>query len=231
MTKEMRDLDKIREDYELHLGNREFKGIVAAGIVIGLLVFFLGFLVGRQFPGALTGEDSPSESRTADVVTEEPTETSPPYAFYEELSGTEAAAPSVAEEPAPTKPAKVPPSQETVDAEEDLQSDRAELTVAPSPDTPAPTAHKIRTIPSLYTVQVGAFAEATVAEKLSHQLQQKGYPAYTMVKKIPDKGVWHRVRVGRYSDRAEAESVIAQLEQREHLSGFITLYAKSTDMP
>jgi len=87
---------------------------------------------------------------------------------------------------------------------------------------------KIQTIPSLYTVQVGAFEEATVAEKLSHQLQKKGYPAYTMVKRIPEKGVWHRVRVGRYANRAEAEGIVAQLEQREHLSGFITLYAKST---
>lgn len=235
MMKEMIDLDKIREDYELHLGNREFKGIVVAGILIGLLVFALGFLVGRQFPGRilperLAGEVSPPVSQTAAAETDEPTEKSPAYAFYKELSGTEGDVPSAGEAPAQTSPAATTPSRGAVDEGKDLQSAPAELTVAPPSETPAPTAHKIRIIPSLYTVQIGAFEEASAAEKLSHRLQQKGYPAYTMIKRVPEKGVWHRVRVGRYSKRAEAESVVDQLEQREHLSGFITLYAKSTEM-
>lgn len=82
-------------------------------------------------------------------------------------------------------------------------------------------------LPGQYTIQVGAFEAPDGAEKLSEDLKKKNYAAYVLEKTVPGKGTWHRVRVGRYAGRAEAERVAKILEEREGLTTFVTLYARN----
>jgi cell division septation protein DedD len=235
MTREMRDLDKIREDYEVRLGNREFKGMVAATIAIGLLLFFLGFLVGRQFPAksssdTLATEDlqnPESQEGVADTRKVEEGQDKNTFDFYNELAKDE----TKADQPVTQETSPAPTLPETSSAPSAASSEESPKVEAEVPDQVArrqtqPPAQETTTIPSLYTIQVGAFEEGAVAENMAKQLQKKGYPSYTVIKTLPDKGVWHRVRVGKYKTRKEAERVAADLEQREHLSWFITLYAQ-----
>lgn len=64
-----------------------------------------------------------------------------------------------------------------------------------------------------YTIQVAAYKRAGDADKLVAELQQKGFAAYRKFDKIPNKGIWYRVRVGQYKNRAEAVSTIAKLKK------------------
>jgi cell division septation protein DedD len=65
-----------------------------------------------------------------------------------------------------------------------------------------------------WTVQLGSFPKKDVAIKLATNLKQKGYDAYVTVTNIQGKE-WHRVRVGRFERRAEAEQLRETLRVAE----------------
>ncbi|MEQ1813261.1 MAG: SPOR domain-containing protein [Candidatus Nitrotoga sp.] len=56
----------------------------------------------------------------------------------------------------------------------------------------------------LYYLQIGSFANAEDADKLKAKLALMGMEASVQVATIPDKGVWHRVRLGPYMGQSEA---------------------------
>lgn len=120
--------------------------------------------------------------------------------------------PSVIEPPKSTKV-----SQKRLTKTQNRGKERADTTES-EPSTPSeaqPNAAKIRAEPTakLYTIQVAAFKAAGDADKLVAELKQKGYGAYRVIGKVPGKGLWYRVRVGRYNDRAKASSTIAKLKK------------------
>src|SRR5690606_9526289 len=63
------------------------------------------------------------------------------------------------------------------------------------------------------TVQIAAFSNHDSAEKLRARLQELGYDA-----RIASSETLYRVRVGRYSTRAEADSVVARM-RAQHVDG------------
>lgn len=73
-----------------------------------------------------------------------------------------------------------------------------------------------------WTVQVTATTDPAGAEAIAARLRSRGYDAYTI--KAPARGqIWHRVRVGRFATKAEAQDVEQRLKSIEKLSGaFVT---------
>jgi len=67
------------------------------------------------------------------------------------------------------------------------------------------------------TIQVASLKDGTAAERIVANLKKDGYPAYLTRIVIPDKGLWFRVRVGRYTDREQATADMDRLtrEQRK----------------
>lgn len=64
-----------------------------------------------------------------------------------------------------------------------------------------------------YFLQVGAFQAAAEADNMKARLALLGLEAVIQTADIPDKGVWHRVRIGPFSnieDMNRARSVLAQ---------------------
>jgi cell division protein FtsN len=61
-------------------------------------------------------------------------------------------------------------------------------------DTPEPTVQKS------YFLQVGAFQTSEEADNLKAKLALQGFEAIVQTATIPEKGVWHRVRVGPLND-------------------------------
>ena len=78
-----------------------------------------------------------------------------------------------------------------------------------------PIASKSEAKPSgkVYTVQVAAVKAAKDADRLVAQLKKKGYPAYRAISKVQNKGIWFRVRVGKYNSRAEASRTMEKLKK------------------
>lgn len=64
-----------------------------------------------------------------------------------------------------------------------------------------------------YFLQVGSFSSEDDAEKLKAKLSLLGMEVSVAKVTIPEKGVWHRVRVGPYKNRDEMNQANAILQQ------------------
>ena len=64
-----------------------------------------------------------------------------------------------------------------------------------------------------YTLQVAAFKNEKDANNLVKKLKGKGYDAYRTLTKIEGKGIWFRVRVGKYRSRTEARATENKLKK------------------
>lgn len=84
---------------------------------------------------------------------------------------------------------------------------------APEPLAQQPIASKSEAKPSakVYTVQVAALKAAKDADRLVTQLKNNGYPAYRIMSDVPGKGIWFRVRVGKYNSKANARATQQKL--------------------
>jgi septal ring-binding cell division protein DamX len=63
-----------------------------------------------------------------------------------------------------------------------------------------------------FLVQVAAFRQRKPAEKLKARLALRGLQSRVVSADLGDKGTWHRVRLGPYPGRADAERVRDRLE-------------------
>lgn len=100
-------------------------------------------------------------------------------------------------------------------------TDKQDATVA-APAKPAdkPQPAKPQTVDSKpaaanepYFLQAGSFSNAGDAEKLKARLALLGIEASTQTATIPDKGVWHRVRLGPYKNADEMNQARSLLKQ------------------
>jgi cell division septation protein DedD len=65
------------------------------------------------------------------------------------------------------------------------------------------------------TIQVASLKDGAAAERIVANLKKDGYPAYLSRIVIPHKGLWFRVRVGRYKDRAQAAADMNRLARNQ----------------
>jgi hypothetical protein len=62
------------------------------------------------------------------------------------------------------------------------------------------------------TIQVASLRNAEEAIEMVRVLKRKGYEAYSVALILPEKGTYHRVRVGHFVDSGEASRVAARLK-------------------
>ncbi|MBC2696667.1 MAG: SPOR domain-containing protein [Desulfobacteraceae bacterium] len=66
------------------------------------------------------------------------------------------------------------------------------------------------------TIQVASLKDSKDADEMVAKLKKKGYPAYRISSNIPEKGIWHRVRIGYFKDKAEAGSTLDELKKEKY---------------
>lgn len=100
--------------------------------------------------------------------------------------------------------------------------------ILPSQDNPAPDADapKAAKAEALYLIQAGAFPNAEDADNLKARLALMGYEASILAVDIPNKGTWHRVRLGPYT-LDEANKTHDLLEQNKITASLIKVPAKA----
>jgi cell division septation protein DedD len=76
---------------------------------------------------------------------------------------------------------------------------------------PAPS--KKSTARRQVTIQVASVKSQQVADRMVRDLKKKGYPAYARIGKVPGKGIWYRIRVGRFASRQDAAGMQARLRR------------------
>lgn len=100
-------------------------------------------------------------------------------------------------------------------------TDKQDATVAvpakpadkPQPAKPHTADSKPAAVNESYFLQAGSFSNAADAEKLKARLALLGIEASTQTATIPDKGVWHRVRMGPYKNAEEMNQARSLLKQ------------------
>ncbi|MCP3901823.1 MAG: SPOR domain-containing protein, partial [Desulfobacteraceae bacterium] len=70
-----------------------------------------------------------------------------------------------------------------------------------------------------YTIQIAAFQDINGAIQKISSLKAKGYAGYKTKGKVQDQ-VWHRVRVGHFSDTEVARKYLRKLKQ-DNINGII----------
>ena len=99
-----------------------------------------------------------------------------------------------------------------------------EKTIAPAEikplKAPEPALPEIAEKGPVYTVQIASVKDQKSADKLVEDLVKKGYPAYRSSGEVPGKGTWHRVRIGAFREKSEAETVLARLG-KDKIKGII----------
>ena len=209
-----------------------------AGVVILVVTFLAGVQVGRgvlaqrglpdsTLAAADDSEPAPPPASATPGTTQAPVTANEKLSYAERLGSSEPAAEQLRkagappipaadntpapkpEVPAPAKPAPAkttPPATTTAPAP-------APAAAAPAPTTPEPSG-------SGFAIQVAALKEVSEADAIVKRLASKGYPAYVVA---PAKGApaMYRVRVGKYKDRREADTVAARLQKEEQFKPWV----------
>ena len=80
-----------------------------------------------------------------------------------------------------------------------------------------------------YYLQVGAFQTEQEADNLKAQLALLGLEALVQTAEVPEKGVWHRVRVGPYGKLEQITRVRSTLTQNGFNSELVKVHSNQPD--
>jgi len=203
--------------YEVQLNNKQLVFFFMATLAIAVVVFLCGVMVGRGVHDATLAAAqndivAMSPSRATSEAQAMPVAGKPALDYTERLeSDTVQHKLEGPDGPEPTKSVKSE-SPENVAAASRTRSN------APPPP-PKPRARTLGKSDGVFTIQVVALKTEDAAESLLKRLKQKNYRAY--LENGGEAGL-HRVRVGRFSTRAEAETVAQKLRDEERFKPYIT---------
>lgn len=213
---------------EIQLSGKQLVFVFMAGVVIAVVIFLIGVQVGR---GVLAQRGLPEAADTTAAAEPPP----PPASASPASSGAPVTAGeklSYAERLGSSEPAAEQLKKPVGSAEATTGREGGPLPT-PKPDTsvPAPVAAEGReggpqpaasTEPpgTGFAIQVAALRERDEADIIVKRLAGKGYPAYVVA---PTKGApaVYRVRVGKYQDRREADTVAARLQKEEQFKPWV----------
>jgi cell division septation protein DedD len=205
--------------HEIQLSGKQLVFLFMMTTVILVITFLSGVLVGRSVG---------TEDRVADetvVATGEPDDSvdlseptpSQPLGAHDDLK-RESPADIKPPEPTPPPPDPVPeaPVPEQKPEPEQTPESKPEPKVEPQkpqsrPAADVPTSGR----PGTWFLQVSALSTRSAAADMVRSLAGKGYPAYLQE---PQGDALYRVRIGRYRNRAEADSVAARLKRQENFA-------------
>jgi cell division protein FtsN len=212
--------------------NRLQVGVVMGFVAISLLLTFgAGFIIGMWYRAS--EHITPFAAQESPVIAPESPARGQDMTFYttltpeppEKSSGTASTVSPRAVQSARGAPTAPPPQSVSV-APPKAPERSGPADMSPLPPKPGAT----RTSQGLlqpsaeagYSVQVGSFRAREEAEQLRHRLTQKGYAVLVQPSFVAGQGIWYRVRVGHFPDRAAADRVAQRLATQERVSIMVT---------
>jgi cell division septation protein DedD len=224
--------------------------LLALVLVVSLVSFALGVLVGRSSAGPVVSvappqavrlpvaEAVPPPTAAAPVAGERPADS---LTFYDSLpkggqaplgSGINlrparvpaplATAPAPAESAKPSAAAAVPVVTTSMPAKTDVPAPPPAKAAAPVAKAAAPVAKAAAPAAAGgYLVQAAAFRGNEDAKRLQAKLARKGYAAFTEEVQLGAKGVWYRVYVGPFATAGAADAVVSRLKAEERLTALV----------
>jgi cell division septation protein DedD len=212
--------------YEVQLNNKQLVFFFMAALAIAVVVFLCGVMVGRGVRDAtLAVAQNDIAVGTLPKATSTPRATTAPARpeldYTPRLESDEV--PKSLEPMRSTSPensASPTPRPTPRDVRPAPRASAPETAAASPPPPPAPRrASTLGADSGAFTIQVVALKTEDAAQSLLSRLKGKNYRAY--LEAGSDAGL-HRVRVGRFATRAEAETVAAKLRDEEKFRPYIT---------
>ncbi|MGE5357402.1 MAG: SPOR domain-containing protein [Bacteroidales bacterium] len=208
---------------EIQLSGKQLVFLFMATTIVAVVIFLCGVMVGRGVKG-------PAAAAAATEAPAAPTPDAQPLADSPAAAKGDGAAPGGAPAPPTDTAARAPAADSSYDAQ--LQGgkapdDAAKKPAADEPPPPVPDAPppKDPATPAVtpaasgepggdgWVVQVAALAEQAQANAIAARLVSKGYSAYVTVP--PPGGSMFRVRIGKFKERREADTVMRRLQKEE----------------
>jgi DedD protein len=224
--------------HEIQLNGKQLVFMFMAVTVVAVVIFLCGVMVGRgvRAPRATEQADAIIESTSDPTAALQPAappaadvpSTSTPASAQEKLTyadrlSTAAPPPETLKEPIANE--KTPPEVKPAAAVKTAAPEPAPAALRASKTVPTsksvPTEKAASESGDGYVVQVAAVKVRSEADTIAKRLASKGFPSFVT---SPSAGAArvYRVRVGKYSDRREAESIARRLEKEEQFKPWIT---------
>lgn len=205
----MRDVRKVKNRLELKLDSTQVFFLFAGLVTFTAFVFILGVVVGRAQRADLASAtvdalDLPSPTPVMAMVRDR---------LPERDAAHENAVETIYDLDQPDNPNSIAaaiPSQKAT-AKPTAKPAATPVSVA---KTPQPTAKPDQTPASdrsRYTVQVAAYTDSDQAFQFVQKLRKLGIEAYSVTYAKPQGPTYHRVRVGRFVSKAEADEAARAL--------------------
>ncbi len=218
--------------------------IVPAGIALLIGVFSLGYYVGRY--QNKTGGQGENPAPLPDMVSEKLPKPED-FTFFKTLTEKENKTVSIDLKPKPSfgesKPEKKQADAETAEKSSDQKTsgsrkldvkiekksadaDTAQLKASKhqEPRAKKDTMPKKPALSKLhYTVQVASYPEKQLADDEAKKMRSRGYAAFVVSSDVAGKGMWYRVRLGSFTNKASAEKLAREIHSKVGVSSIITI--------
>jgi len=208
-------------NYEFALDKKALISLIAGSVLIAVLLFLAGLIVGRQWTVVVSAEaasKSTEEERAA--LPKEPV-------LHEE----DASAPNTGT-PRSIKPKVTAPQEPAAAAAATQASAAATQPPASQPagdvriiesvtDNAAAQPDEAATEPEFVTVQVGVFLDQKEASHLLQQIEARGYAPTFFSGRDAESRQWYAVRIGVYSDKQQATNAAANFTKQEKMKAVV----------
>jgi cell division protein FtsN len=206
-------------NYEFSLKKSALLAITLGCVVMSLLLFGAGLVVGSHWLG---GSDAPADATAKNQEAALPKE---PVLNDEKAPAPKAASPKTTAPPATKGPADAAPAPGPT-------SDEA----ASQPATASAANNEIKIIqeanadssnengasdPEYVTVQIGVFLDEREADRLLKEVERKGYAPSFFSGRDAEARQWYAVRIGAYSDKQQAANAAANFTKQEKMRAVV----------
>jgi cell division septation protein DedD len=73
-----------------------------------------------------------------------------------------------------------------------------------------------------WTLQIAAYQDKAEADRMTSTLRDKGYAPFVVEAQVPNKGLWYRVRMGRFPTKDAAGRYLADFKRETAISAIVT---------
>ena len=203
--------------YDFALDKKAVISLIAGSVVIAVLLFVAGLIVGRQWLGtdsiavASAAENEHAALPTEPVLNEEPAAHPVAPKAKPALPSPKQAGEIPAEQGVPTAPVAVPGNVPPPQVVSEAQPENGDQSAANTQPTEA----------DYVTVQVGVFLDEKEAGRLLQQMENKGYRPTFFSGRDAESRQWYAVRIGVYSDKQQAANAAANFTKQERLKAVV----------
>ena len=205
-------------NYEIALDKKAVVSLIAGWVLISVLLFFAGWIVGQQWPmsEAASTPSAAAEDQRAELPKEPLLNDEAPA---RESNAAKKVSPKVG--PPAEANATAPEAVEPVAAAAPPPANDGRIVIISEAETDEAKKEETAVEPEYVTVQVGVFLEEKDASRLLKQIESRGYSPKFFTGRDAEARQWYAVRIGMYSDKQQAANAAANFTKQEGLKAVV----------